>query len=136
MQGLPYDTGSVMHYDSKAFGSGRVTIESLTGAEFGQRNGPSASDVKGINMLYCGGSGGSGTTNPVKPTTNACEDKNSNCPKWTAYCEHEVYMKFMEKNCQKACKICGGSYLYYQRQKHFDFHIFQQCKSSYLTFEL
>jgi len=108
LQGLPYDTGSVMHYDSTAFGNGRVTIESLTGATLGQRNGPSASDVKGINMLYCGGSGGSGTTNPTKPTT-ACDDANSNCPGWSAFCNDETYEAFMEKNCQKTCKICGAA---------------------------
>ncbi|XP_074645963.1 uncharacterized protein LOC141902220 [Tubulanus polymorphus] len=53
-QGLNYDYGSVMHYGSRAFTkNGQPTIVALKGSQtFGQRNGPSALDITGINILY------------------------------------------------------------------------------------
>ena len=75
LQGLPYDTGSVMHYSATAFGRGKKTIISKTGATLGQRNGFSSSDLVGINKLYCDGDG----PNPTKPK---CEDKNVGCSGW------------------------------------------------------
>ena len=54
-QGLPYDTGSVMQYHENAFSNGNgPTIESLDGSQLGQRDGFSASDIEGINKIYCG----------------------------------------------------------------------------------
>lgn len=101
LQGLPYDTGSVMHYGATAFGTpyGTKTIISKTGATLGQRNGPSKSDIEGINKLYCGGT----TTRPV------CEDKNNNCPGWAkTYCDDASVLTFMKNNCAKSCNFCGG----------------------------
>ena len=56
VQDLPYDYESVMHYDSHAFAKGsEPTITKLDGSiEFGQRNGFSELDIKGINRYYCG----------------------------------------------------------------------------------
>ena len=55
LQGLPYDTGSVMHYHENAFSNGNgPTIVSLDGSPLGQRDGFSASDLEGINKVYCG----------------------------------------------------------------------------------
>ena len=55
LQGLPYDTGSVMHYHENAFSNGNgPTIVSLDGSPLGQRHGFSAPDLEGINKVYCG----------------------------------------------------------------------------------
>merc|ERR1712165_37354 len=57
--GLPYDTGSVMHYGAYAFskneGGGLWTIKAKDGSKLGQDNGPSKRDIQGINKVYCGG---------------------------------------------------------------------------------
>jgi len=108
LQGLPYDTGSVMHYSSTAFGGGRTTIESIHGAKLGQRNGFSKSDIVGINKLYCDGD----TTNPTttKPTKPECEDKSEGCPGWAdaGFCESGKYIKYMADTCKKSCGLCGA----------------------------
>ena len=56
--GLPYDTGSVMHYGAYAFskneGGGLWTIKAKDGSKLGQDNGPSKRDIQGINKVYCG----------------------------------------------------------------------------------
>lgn len=107
LQGLPYDTGSVMHYDATAFGSGKVTIKSITGAAtLGQRNGFSSSDIVGLNKLYCEAD----KPNPTKPTKPKCEDLNNNCPGWAkdGDCESGAYIQWMENNCKKSCGVCGA----------------------------
>ncbi|VDO97129.1 unnamed protein product [Soboliphyme baturini] len=56
---LPYDYGSLMHYDALAFSlNGNATLRSTKpGYEytFGQREKPSFLDVKVINEVYCKG---------------------------------------------------------------------------------
>ena len=56
VQDLEYDYASVMHYGSHAFAIGaNPTITKLDGTTgFGQRNGFSDLDIKGINKFYCG----------------------------------------------------------------------------------
>ena len=92
LQGLPYDTGSVMHYGATAFGRGKKTIISKTGATLGQRNGFSSSDLVGINKLYCEGD----TTKPK------CEDKNVGCSGWAkaGYCESGDYIELLADLCK------------------------------------
>ncbi|ELU14723.1 hypothetical protein CAPTEDRAFT_26606, partial [Capitella teleta] len=55
--GVPYDVGSVMHYDSYAGSSnGQRTMETLDPLEqssLGQRTGLSFLDAKIINLAYC-----------------------------------------------------------------------------------
>ena len=60
--GVPYDYDSVMHYNSRAFGSGRVTITRKDGSErFGNSRGLSQKDIQQARLLYCGS---------VQPPTN------------------------------------------------------------------
>ena len=59
-QGVPYDTGSIMHYGAFAFSRNRQpTIEPVNRNiplnSLGQRNGFSPSDIQHVNTLYCGG---------------------------------------------------------------------------------
>ncbi|KAL3106270.1 hypothetical protein niasHT_013813 [Heterodera trifolii] len=56
---VPYDLGSVMHYEAKAFSiNGKHTLVPRAGASYintiGQRYGPSLSDYIAINKHYCG----------------------------------------------------------------------------------
>ena len=114
LQGLPYDTGSVMHYGATAFGiGGRKTIISKSGATLGQRNGFSKSDIVGINKLYCDGDAPNPTTKPTKPK---CEDKSEGCPGWAdaGFCESGKYIKYMADTCKKSCGECGGNYVQYE----------------------
>ena len=55
LQGLKYDTGSVMQYHKNSFSNGNgPTMVSKDGSKLGQDDGFSAKDLKGINMIYCG----------------------------------------------------------------------------------
>jgi hypothetical protein len=94
LQGLPYDTGSVMQYMEYSFSkneaAGLWTIKSKDGSKLGQDNGPSKRDIQGINKLYCGGktpstsAPGASTAAPAttaaptttKPQTGACLGNN------------------------------------------------------------
>ena len=52
---VPYDYRSMMHYGKTAFGSGRLTIETLDKSKqnlIGQRGGFSSSDILQMNLLY------------------------------------------------------------------------------------
>jgi len=101
-QGLKYDVKSVMHYHAYSFAKNKKkpTIKLLDGSTrgIGQRNGFSALDIKGINMLYCQGKVASG-----------CLDLNSKCSAWAraGNCSKKKYRKYMEKNCKKSCKKCS-----------------------------
>ena len=61
-QGIPYDYGSVMHYNAYAFSrNGNPTIEPLQNGvslnDLGQRNGFSESDRQHVLSLYCNDGG-------------------------------------------------------------------------------
>jgi len=52
-QGLPYDYGSIMHYQAKGFSkNGKATIVAKGGQKFGQREGVSDQDVEEVRRLY------------------------------------------------------------------------------------
>ena len=72
---LPYDTGSVMHYESTAFTkNGKPTIQSLKAyKKLGQRDGLSQLDIQKLNKLY---SCGDKITKP--PTEVKCVDVYTN----------------------------------------------------------
>ena len=72
---LPYDTGSVMHYESTAFTkNGKPTIQSLKSYKrLGQRDGLSQLDIQKLNKLY---SCGDKITKP--PTEVKCVDVYTN----------------------------------------------------------
>ena len=72
---LPYDTGSVMHYESTAFTkNGKPTIQSLKSyKKLGQRDGLSQLDIQKLNKLY---SCGDKITKP--PTEVKCVDVYTN----------------------------------------------------------
>ncbi|KAJ8286326.1 hypothetical protein GJAV_G00037190 [Gymnothorax javanicus] len=51
--GLPYDTGSIMHYGPRFFSwNGKNTIESKSGEPIGQRIGLSVLDIRRVHLLY------------------------------------------------------------------------------------
>ena len=59
-QGIPYDTGSIMHYSSRAFSrNGQHTIvpvdPTMDPSELGQREGFSTRDLQHVQALYCEG---------------------------------------------------------------------------------
>ncbi|XP_031553981.1 low choriolytic enzyme-like [Actinia tenebrosa] len=127
--GTPYDYASVMHYDRTAFGSGRETIRpKQAGVTLGNKRGPTAIDIKQMNLLYkCSGGGGGGgatqapvtqapvtqapvtqapvTQAPVTQAPGGCVDKDNRCPTWPSYCQTNDYVK---ANCKKTCNLCGG----------------------------
>ena len=72
---LPYDTGSVMHYESTAFTkNGKPTIQSIKSyKKLGQRDGLSQLDIQKLNKLY---SCGDKITKP--PTEVKCVDVYTN----------------------------------------------------------
>jgi len=77
LQGLAYDTGSVMQYMEYSFSineaAGLKTMVAKDGSKLGQDNGFSKLDLQGINMIYCGGAAPStsapGATTAAPATT-------------------------------------------------------------------
>jgi len=45
-----------------------------------------------------------------KEGAQKCMDKNSYCPAWAKknYCRDNTFSKYMKKNCQKSCGLCGN----------------------------
>ncbi|XP_078378886.1 zinc metalloproteinase nas-15-like [Oculina patagonica] len=109
--GTPYDYGSVMHYESKAFSrNGRPTIlPKKQGETLGNRKGPSPIDIKQMNLLYkCsggGGGGGGGPNPPPPPPPTDCRDTGR-------YCSYHVprgdckRMQVVREKCKKSCGLC------------------------------
>ncbi len=86
---LPYDTASIMHYQSKAFSrNGRATIVAKTKGEvLGQRDGFSPMDLQKLNKLYeCDGNEsemtGLTTTTTGTSSNAARSSKMSRFPLW------------------------------------------------------
>lgn len=61
--GTGYDYRSIMHYGKTAFGSGRLTIKTVDPSMqnvIGKATSFSETDIKQINLMYCGSTGGGG----------------------------------------------------------------------------
>jgi len=108
LQGLPYDTGSVMHYHENAFSNGNgPTIVSLDGSPLGQRDGFSASDLEGINKVYCGGAPAPDTCQNTDdfgaedPWGDNCDDYARNIH-WCGNYDDDDF------NSKEMCCACGG----------------------------
>ncbi|XP_022808804.1 zinc metalloproteinase nas-15-like [Stylophora pistillata] len=92
--GVPYDYRSLMHLDDKAFSkNGEPTIvPKQAGIQIGQRESPSALDIKQMNLLYkCSGD---------------CVDRNQYCRQWASqgYCYSNP--DYMIPNCKRSCGTC------------------------------
>ncbi|XP_027056439.1 zinc metalloproteinase nas-15-like [Pocillopora damicornis] len=108
--GTPYDYGSVMHYDARAFSrNGRPTIVAKkSGVTLGNRRGLSKIDILQMKLLYkC--SGGGGGPNPPPPTNKPpgeCRDTGK-------YCSYHVprgdceRMDIVRRKCRKSCGLCS-----------------------------
>ena len=101
--GLPYDTGSVMHYSPWAFSkNGQPTIQKIGCPDclFGQRFGLSYTDLLGLKKLYS-----------CEEQTPICEDNSEyaeQCPSLASkgYCKHPYAGPFMAFYCGKTCNSC------------------------------
>jgi len=134
--GTPYDYKSIMHYDSKAFGYGKITIETLDKNMqnvIGQRKGFSKIDIMQLNLLYKAVCSNTPVTQPTnqpqtkvptkvpKITTRSslsteksetsrsgrCQDLHS-CSVYVRMgaCSSEKWRDFMQRVCRKSCKFC------------------------------
>ncbi|CAH3147009.1 unnamed protein product, partial [Porites lobata] len=109
----PYDYGSVMHYDSKAFSrNGRPTIVAREpGVQLGNRHRLSKIDIQQMNLLYkCSGVGGGG--GPQPPQSPPPPTPPSECRDTGRYCSYHVprgdckRMQIVRRKCKKSCGLC------------------------------
>ena len=100
LQGLPYDTGSLMHYHAYSFAidSSKPTITLKNGGSpksIGQRNGFSELDLAGINQLYC------------QDTCYVDKRDPEDCEGWAEqHCDGEKFGDWMSENCARTCEVC------------------------------
>ena len=117
LQGLEYDTNSIMHYHNRGFckDCSKPTITKIGCPEdetwpadpacrVGSRDVFSTKDIAALNKRYCGKK----WTNPTP--TNDCQDDPAiawRCPEWVEmnYCNVE-YVEWMLENCKKSCGKC------------------------------
>ncbi|XP_068723572.1 zinc metalloproteinase nas-15-like [Montipora capricornis] len=108
--GTPYDYGSVMHYDSRAFSrNGRPTIVAKkSGVTLGNRRYLSKIDILQMNLLYKCNGGGGGPNPPLPPKPPPCP-----CRDTGRYCSYHVprgdckRMQIVRDRCKKSCGLCG-----------------------------
>ena len=112
-QGTPYDTTSVMQYGTWAFQKDKskpsmtkigcpeneVWPSKKSGCRLGQYDGLNDSDIKELNLLYCGKTGPT-----TKPTCINQPDLEWACKFYASFgfCNHS-YVDWMKKNCALAC---------------------------------
>ncbi|XP_068239416.1 zinc metalloproteinase nas-4-like isoform X6 [Palaemon carinicauda] len=117
--GVPYDLESVMHYGPYAFAAKELQptiIPRETGVEIGQRRGFSKRDIEKLQKLYnCADTSvefaSTSTSMPLlEPSTEECIDNNEKyCQPWADRGECENNPTWMNVNCRKACRQCGGA---------------------------
>jgi len=107
--GTGYDYRSIMHYGRTAFGNGRLTIRTKDQSMqnvIGKATTFSQIDIKQINLMYCGntGGGGGGSTGG----NGSCSDKVPDCQKNIRGCNQwgQAWVDYMKKYCQKSCNFC------------------------------
>jgi hypothetical protein len=93
--------------------------------ELGQRNGLSALDVKGLNLLYgCSNTGGGGNTGGGTGSGgntgggtggggntgggSSCSNKKTSCEAHEKIGRCKSYVTWMKKNCGKTCGFCSN----------------------------
>ncbi|XP_046989005.1 hatching enzyme 1.2-like [Schistocerca americana] len=108
--GLPYDTGSLMHYGRLAFsrdGRSPTIVPRDPRAAIGQRRGFSEVDVAKINLLYgCRNTLVRPPTQPP-PRPAVCTDSDRFCNYWAriGQCRRSPY--WMRTHCALSCRFCG-----------------------------
>jgi len=99
LQDLPYDIGSVMHYNAWSFAKDRskptiIPKNGITPYALGQRNGFSESDVVGLNKLFC------------KDTCYVDKKTTEECRGWKKHCGGKRWGDWMNENCARTCEFC------------------------------
>ncbi|KAK7862073.1 hypothetical protein R5R35_011492 [Gryllus longicercus] len=113
--GMPYDTGSVMHYGMYSFSRDRrspTIVPRKPGIQvLGQRRGFSKPDLLKLNKLYeCQGRDPSlPSPTPVRPPSkpHTCSDNSHLCRYWANIGECQKNPTWMRVNCPVSCKECG-----------------------------
>ncbi|GLH14390.1 Dorsal-ventral patterning protein tolloid [Gryllus bimaculatus] len=113
--GMPYDTGSVMHYGMYSFSRDRrspTIVPRKPGIQvLGQRRGFSKPDLLKLNKLYeCQGRDPSlPSPTPVRPPSkpHICSDNSHLCRYWANIGECQKNPTWMRVNCPVSCKECG-----------------------------
>ncbi|XP_049830123.1 hatching enzyme 1.2-like [Schistocerca gregaria] len=110
--GLPYDTGSLMHYGRLAFsrdGRSPTIVPRDPRVAIGQRRGFSEVDVAKINLLYgCRNTLVRPPTPPTPPPPRpVCTDSDRFCNYWAriGQCRRSPY--WMRTHCALSCRFCG-----------------------------
>ncbi|XP_071525279.1 zinc metalloproteinase nas-4-like isoform X2 [Panulirus ornatus] len=113
--GVSYDVESVMHYGPYAFAKDwqPTIIPRETGVEIGQRRGFSKKDIVKLQKLYnCANTSTYFvTTNApfINAVTEECLDNDQYCQEWADRGECEANPTWMNVNCRRACRQCGGA---------------------------
>merc|ERR1719244_572256 len=110
-RGTPYDYRSMMHYDSTAFGSGKITITTVDSYYqnlIGKGSGFSSIDVVQLNKMY----GCPVSHHTFGPTqTPDCHDAAGGCPALAedGACTQAKWRNWVTRKCKFSCGFCKGS---------------------------
>jgi len=108
--GTTYDYRSMMHYNARAFGNGKITIQTSDPKMqnvIGRYRGFSEIDKKQINLMYCDGEVKPTNSPPTNPPPSNCKDLQTSCGYWAGkgYCTHS-FVDYMKRYCKKSCNLC------------------------------
>ncbi|CAI4224942.1 unnamed protein product [Auanema sp. JU1783] len=99
--GVPYDYGSIMHYNAYTAASNVVKPTMIPKVDsqknmrlLGQRRAMSARDVELVKKMYC---------------MPGCKDTNVYCGAWAlkGLCTNPNNSGWLLQNCKKSCNVCG-----------------------------